>query len=113
MPLFAGIYKKGTGPALAIPFLFVGPAINVLAITFAGVQIGVDIALVRIVLSIVFGITIGPLMAWFLRKDDETRAANGGSAFARDAKVPGRTWAFFALLLAGLVAGTLLVGLLL
>lgn len=112
MPLFASIYKKGAGLGPAITFLFVGPAINVLAITFTGVQIGMDIALARIVLSIVFGITIGLLMAWFFREDDETRAANGGSAFAQDARVSGRTWVFFMLLLAGLVAGTLQVGLL-
>jgi uncharacterized membrane protein YraQ (UPF0718 family) len=112
MPLFASIYKKGAGLGPAITFLFVGPAINILAITFTGVQIGMDIALARIVLSIVFGIGIGLLMAWFFRKDDEARAAGGGKAFAQDAKIPARTWAFFALLLAVLIAGTLQVGLL-
>jgi uncharacterized membrane protein YraQ (UPF0718 family) len=112
MPLFASIYKKGAGLGPAITFLFVGPAINILAITFTGVQIGMDIALARIALSVVFGIGIGLLMAWFFRKDDEVRAASGGKAFTQDAKVPGRTWAFFALLLAVLIAGTLQVGLL-
>jgi uncharacterized membrane protein YraQ (UPF0718 family) len=112
MPLFASIYKKGAGLGPAITFLFVGPAINILAITFTGVQIGMDIALARIALSVVFGIGIGLLMAWFFRRDDEARAAGGGKAFAQEAKVPGRTWAFFALLLAVLIAGTLQVGLL-
>ena len=63
MPLFAGIYKKGAGLGPAITFLFVGPAVNILAISFTGVQIGMDIALARIVLSLVFGVLIGLLKA--------------------------------------------------
>jgi uncharacterized protein len=114
MPLFASIYKKGAGLGPAITFLFVGPAINILAITFTGVQIGMDIALARVVLSIVFGIGIGLLMAWFFRREEEARSqvANGGRAFSHSASVPARTWIFFALLLAVLIAGTLQVGLL-
>ncbi|NIV29247.1 MAG: permease [Anaerolineae bacterium] len=114
MPLFASIYKKGAGLGPAITFLFVGPAVNILAISFTGVQIGMDIALARIILSIIFGVGIGLLMAWFFRQDDEAHnsATNGSRAFARDAKVPARTWIFFALLLGVLIAGTLQVGLL-
>ncbi len=114
MPLFASIYKKGAGLGPAITFLFVGPAVNILAISFTGVQIGMDIALARIILSIVFGVGIGMLMAWFFRKDDETHneETNGNRAFAQGAKVPGRTWVFFLLLLGVLIAGTLQVGLL-
>lgn len=37
MPLFAGIYKKGAGLGPAITFLFVAPAINVLAVHRASV----------------------------------------------------------------------------
>ena len=114
MPLFASIYKKGAGLGPAITFLFVGPAVNILAISFTGVQIGMDIALARIVLSIVFGIGIGLLMAWFFRADDEahSEATNGSRAFAQGDSVPGRTWVFFALLLGVLIAGTLQVRLL-
>jgi len=114
MPLFASIYKKGAGLGPAITFLFVGPAVNILAISFTGVQIGMDIALARIALSIVFGVGIGLLMAWFFRQDDEAHnnATNGGRAFAQGARVPGRTWVFFVLLLGVLIAGTLQVGLL-
>jgi uncharacterized membrane protein YraQ (UPF0718 family) len=114
MPLFASIYKKGAGLGPAITFLFVGPAVNILAISFTGVQVGMDIALARIVLSIVFGIGIGLLMAWFFRKDDEAHneATNGTRVFAQGENVPGRTWVFFVLLLGVLIAGTLQVGLL-
>lgn len=74
MPLFASIYKKGAGLGRAITFLFVGLAVNTLAISFTGVKIGLDIALARIILSNTFGILIGLLMAWFFRKDDQKHA---------------------------------------
>lgn len=114
MPLFASIYKKGAGLGPAITFLFVGPAINILAISLTGVAIGMDIALARVVLSIVFGVGIGLLMAWIFRKDDAEHDAitNTVDAFAQEARVPTRTWVFFALLLGILIAGTLQVGLL-
>jgi len=114
MPLFVSIYKKGAGLGPAITFLFVGPAVNILAISLTGVQIGMDIALARVILSIVFGIGIGLMMAWFFREDDKAHneAANNGRAFAQGGNVPIHTWVFFALLLGVLIAGTLQVSLL-
>ncbi|HSQ39020.1 MAG TPA: permease [Anaerolineales bacterium] len=113
MPLFASIYKKGAGLGPAITFLFVGPAVNILAISLTGVAIGMDIALSRIILSIVFGIGIGLLMAWFFRKDDAAHdIETNNNAFGAEATVPARVWVFFALLLGTLIAGTLQVGLL-
>jgi len=114
MPLFAGIYMKGAGLGPATTFLFVGPAVNILAISFTGVQIGMDIAIARIVLAIVFGIGIGLLMAWIFRRDDRAHddATNGGGAFTKGANVPLKTWLFFVLLLGVLIAGTLQVPLL-
>lgn len=114
MPLFASIYKKGAGLGPAITFLFVGPAVNILAISLTGVAIGMDIALARVMLSIIFGIGIGLLMAWFFRQSDAAhdQATNHQDAFAQSATVPVRTWVFFALLVGILIAGTLQVGVL-
>ena len=114
MPLFASIYKKGAGLGPAITFLFVGPAINILAFSFTGVQIGMDIALARVILAMVFGVVIGLMMARVFRKDDEehNQVTNNNHLFAHGAKVPARTWVFFILLLGVLVAGTLQVDLL-
>jgi uncharacterized membrane protein YraQ (UPF0718 family) len=120
MPLFASIYKKGAGLGPAMTFLFVGPSVNLLALTFTGAQIGGDIALARIVFSSVFGVVIGLLMAWLFRRDDarakspsHTNAACGCSrAFAQQAQISGRIGVFLALLLAVLTAGTLQVKLL-
>jgi len=113
MPLFASIYKKGAGLGPAITFLFVGPAVNILAISFTGVQIGLDIALARVILSILFGILIGLLMAWFFRKDDAEHAKSAANSqlFAAKATIPTHTVIFFLLLLGILLAGTLQIGL--
>jgi uncharacterized protein len=121
MPLFAGIYKKGAGLGPAITFLFVGPAINILALTYTGVAIGMDIAVARVVLSIAFGIGIGLIMAVIFRKEDVARSAParsvpardsaGPDAFAATASVPRATWLLLGLLILLLVAGTLQVGL--
>ncbi len=106
LPLFAGIWKRGAGLGPAITFLFVGPAVNILAISYTGVAIGMDIALARIVLSVIFGIGIGLIMA-ALFQNGERGAEN--AMFDREAKVRGAVWLFFALLVAILIAGTLQV----
>jgi len=112
LPLFAGIYRKGAGLGPAITFLFVGPAINILALSYTGVAIGMDIALARLVLSLLFGIGIGLLMALIFRRDDVAHDAGGADAFAGRATIERRTWLFLLILLAVLIAGTLQVELL-
>jgi uncharacterized membrane protein YraQ (UPF0718 family) len=109
MPLFAGIYKKGAGLGPAITFLFVGPAVNILAISFTGVQIGMDIALARIVLSLIFGVLIGLLMAWIFHKDDVNHQQENSQLFQQTVKVPIKNIVFFIILLAILISGTLQV----
>jgi len=71
LPLFAGIWKKGAGLGPAITFLFAGPAVNVLALVYTGSLIGMDIAVARAILSIVFAILIGMMMALIFREDVE------------------------------------------
>jgi uncharacterized membrane protein YraQ (UPF0718 family) len=118
LPLFAGIYRQGAGLGPAITFLFVGPAINILAVSYTGVAIGLDIAIARIILSAVFGIGIGLIMAFIYRRDDARAAAvvhnqaTGGGAFATGASIKRASVVFLLLLLAGLIVGTLAVGLL-
>ena len=109
MPLFAGIYKKGAGLGPAITFLFVGPAVNILAISFTGVQIGMDIAMARLVLAIVFGILIGLIMAWIFREDDAAHNRETSQLFSQSAKLSGKTLSIFLLILAVLISGTLQV----
>jgi uncharacterized membrane protein YraQ (UPF0718 family) len=110
LPLFAGIYRQGAGLGPAITFLFVGPAINVLAVSYTGVAIGLDIAVARIILSAVFGIGIGLIMAFVYRRDDQAhnQATNSG-AFATRASIKRASLVFLLLLLASLIVGTLAV----
>jgi uncharacterized membrane protein YraQ (UPF0718 family) len=112
LPLFAGIRKRGAGLGPALTFMFFAPASNILAIMFTGVKIGMDIALARILLCMVFGVAIGLIMSWLFRKEEEAQAARDDQAFADGARMPGRIWLFFALLVAVLLTGTLQVGLL-
>ncbi|MHA1979026.1 MAG: permease [Candidatus Hodarchaeales archaeon] len=63
LPLFVGIWKKGVGLGPAITFLFVAPAVNILALTYTGILIGLDIALARAILAIIFAILIGVIMS--------------------------------------------------
>jgi uncharacterized membrane protein YraQ (UPF0718 family) len=109
LPLFAGIYKKGAGLGPAITFLFVGPAINILAVTYTGVAIGMDIAVARIILSALFGVGIGLIMAFIFRRDDQAHdaATNDGGMFAASARLKPVTSVFLLLLLAVLIVGTL------
>ena len=114
LPLFASIYASGAGLGPAVTFLFVGPAINILAVSYTGVAIGMDIAIARIILSMVFGISIGLIMAFLYRRDDKahSQAATGGAAFSASASMKRASVVFLLLLLAGLIVGTLAVPLL-
>ncbi len=113
LPLFAGVWKRGAGLGPAITFLFVGPAINILAITYTGATIGMDIAIARLVLSIAFGIVIGLIMAWVFRKEEKERSAalTADGVFDQTAKVKPAVWVLFLLLVAVLIVGTLQVNL--
>lgn len=114
LPLFAGIWKRGAGLGPAITFLFVGPAINILAITYTGAAIGFDIAIARLVLSIAFGILIGLAMAWIFRKEEAARTIQMSEAgmFDQAAQVKPAVWVVFLLLVAVLIIGTLQIDLL-
>lgn len=114
LPLFAGIWKRGAGLGPAITFLFVGPAVNILAITYTGAAIGFDIAIARLVLSIAFGILIGLAMAWIFRKEEATRTVQMTEAgmFDQTAQVKPAVWIVFLLLVAVLIIGTLQIDLL-
>jgi uncharacterized membrane protein YraQ (UPF0718 family) len=105
LPLFAGIWKRGAGLGPAITFLFVVPAVNILALTYTGGLIGMDIAIARAVLAVTFGLLIGVLMAWIFRKE-EAESARTAVPVTGPAKIEGRILGFFALLVAILLVGT-------
>ncbi|UCG04712.1 MAG: permease [Candidatus Heimdallarchaeota archaeon] len=69
LPLFVSIWKRGAGLGPAITFLFVAPAINILALTYTGTLIGMDIAITRGILAMFFSILIGLIMATVFGKE--------------------------------------------
>lgn len=112
IPLFAGIYKKGAGLGPAITFLFVAPAVNILALSYTGTVLGIDLAIARIVLSLSFGIGIGLIMALLFRKDDAEHDKATDTLFAGQATMRRPAVIFLLLLVALLIAGTFQIGLL-
>lgn len=110
VPLFAGIHKKGAGLGPAITFLFFAPAANVLALSYTGSILGAEFAVARFVLSLVFGIGIGLLMAWLFRRDDAAdEARRDDGLFAAGERIVPAAAGVLLSLVAVLVAGTLKV----
>lgn len=107
LPLFAGIWKRGAGLGPAITFLFVGPAVNILAISYTGAAIGGDIALARLILAITFGIVIGMIMAAVFKQPENQPAPT--EMFEQKQGMRPVLWGLFGLLLAVLIVGTLQV----
>jgi hypothetical protein len=70
LPLFAGIYKKGSGIGPATAFLYSGPAINVLAIFYTGSALGYDLGAARAFGAILMSMVIGAYMSILFRKHD-------------------------------------------
>ncbi len=112
IPLFAGIYKKGAGLGPAITFLFVAPAVNILAITYTGTVIGLDLALARLFLSLLFGIAIGLIMAAIFKKEDKSHDEETDTLFTSRASMRPAALAFLLILIALLLFGTLQIDLL-
>jgi uncharacterized membrane protein YraQ (UPF0718 family) len=112
VPLFAGIYKKGAGIGPAVTFLFFAPAANILALVYTGGVIGADLAAARFVLSLIFGISIGLVMALMFRVDDAARDYATDTLFAAQSAAGMRrsTLAFLLLWIVLLLAGTLKLG---
>jgi uncharacterized protein len=106
VPLFAGIYKKGAGIGPAVTFLFFAPAGNVLALAYTGSILGADFAVARVVLSLVFGIGIGLLMALLFRRDDAAHDAQTDRLFAEQARIEPAALGVLLSLIAVLLAGT-------
>ena len=106
IPLFAGIHKKGAGLGPAITFLFVAPAVNILALTYTGAVIGMDLAIARLVLSIAFGIGVGIIMALIFRKEDAEHDKATDLMFAGQASMRKAAVVFLLILVALLIVGT-------
>ncbi|MHA1911335.1 MAG: permease [Candidatus Kariarchaeaceae archaeon] len=104
LPLFAGIWKKGAGLGPAVTFLYAGPAVNLLALTYTGTLIGMDIALYRALFSIIFAIAIGLIMVFMF--PDEIKEVNGSYHNAFEDKNTRSAGPIIGLLILILLGGT-------
>jgi uncharacterized membrane protein YraQ (UPF0718 family) len=108
LPLFSGIYMAGAGLGPAVAFLYSGPAINILAITYSARLLGWDIGLARVVGAVSFSVIIGLIMAYLFRKEENIRS-DGRFDTLSDAE-QGKPWwqelIFFAILVGILLAAS-------
>lgn len=77
LPLFSGIYKRGSGLGPATAFLYSGPAINVLAIILTARVLGWELGLARAVGAVIFSIVVGFLMHLIFLKEEKQRHIEG------------------------------------
>jgi len=110
LPLFAGIYKKGSGLGPAVTFLFAGPAINILAIIYTATVLGMDIGIARAVAAVLMSILVGLIMAYIFRKNGTRKDSAPLATVPRSSdEVQRPRWVtptFFALLIGILVFGS-------
>jgi uncharacterized membrane protein YraQ (UPF0718 family) len=107
VPLFGGIYRKGAGVGPAITFLFFAPAGNIMALAYTGSILGIEFAVARFILCLLFGIGIGLLMAMLFWRDDATHDAQTDALFAEKASVGPAATGLLLSMVALLIAGTL------
>jgi len=107
VPLFGGIYRKGAGVGPAITFLFFAPAGNIMALAYTGSILGIEFAVARFILCLLFGIGIGLLMAMLFWRDDATHDAQTDALFAEKASVGPAATGLLLSMVTLLIAGTL------
>lgn len=111
VPLFISIWAGGAGIGPAFAFLYAGPAINLVAISFTCRVIGLGIGLYRVVSVALISLVVGLVMARIFgeRQDHQPPAAELGLLhFGPSGRV---TATLLGLLLYLLVVGSLEVGL--
>lgn len=111
LPMFAGLFKRGSGIGPATTFLYAGPAINILAIVYTAKVLGFDLGLARAVFAIVMAIIIGLIMALLFKSHDaETKKKMASMPSTPVTGGEGRPgWVvpvFFVFLVGILIAGT-------
>ena len=107
VPLFAGIYRKGAGIGPAIAFLFFAPAGNIMALTYTGSILGLEFAVARVVMCLLFGIGIGLLMALLFWRDDIGHDTQTDALFSEQADISPAALGVLLSLIAVLIAGTI------
>ena len=108
LPLFAGIYRRGSGIGPATAFLYSGPAINILAIVYTARVLGMDLGIARAVAAILLSIMVGMFMAFLFRGREAQNPGSSDSRSRPNVDTNGRGPSPVVLLV--LLVGLLLVG---
>ncbi len=106
LPLFAGLYKKGSGIGPATAFLYSGPAINILAIVYTANVLGYELGLARAVAAVAMAFVIAFSMSNLFGNHDEETSSNNINTVSTEEERP--MWiklSFFGLLIGILVVG--------
>ncbi|MFW6048202.1 MAG: permease [Candidatus Natronoplasma sp.] len=109
LPMFAGLYKKGSGVGPATAFLYSGPAINILAIVYTANILGFELGLARAVAAVAMAFVIAFLMSYLFKTHDEETSKNNKNTSVNDNGPKKSKWvklSVFVLLIAILVTGT-------
>jgi len=110
LPLFAGIYKKGSGIGPATTFLYSGPAISILAIVYTAQVLGFTLGLARGVAAIITSILIGLLMSIIFKDEVKNETKKGKRTELSSNSTESRPiWvdaSFFVMLVLILIFGT-------
>ncbi len=109
LPLFAGLYKKGSGIGPATAFLYSGPAINVLAIVYTANVLGYQLGLARAVAAISMAFVIAFLMSYLFKSHDRENDKKNMNDVNAEITEPERP-AWIKLSFFGLLVGILIVG---
>ncbi|MEF8832255.1 MAG: permease [Candidatus Thermoplasmatota archaeon] len=109
LPMFAGLYKKGSGVGPATAFLYSGPAINILAIVYTANMLGFELGLARALAAVAMAFVIAFVMSNLFKTHDEETSKNNKNTSVNENGPKMSKWiklSVFVLLIAILVMGT-------
>lgn len=109
LPMFAGLYKKGSGVGPATAFLYSGPAINILAIVYTASELGYQIGVARAVAAVLTAFILAFLMSYIFRSDDEATSDQNKSDSTNYGNEKERS-IWIKMTFFGLLVGILLIG---
>ena len=110
LPLFAGIWKKGAGFGPAIAFLFAGPGITLLSTPLTASVLGIEFAVIKLVLSVLMAIAIGIAMELTFKENKNLEASTSfmvGEVGQPEKRKTYQSILFFSSLTLVMVAGTI------
>jgi len=73
IPVASGIYYQGAGIGVAFIFLWVAPAVNILAVIYTGSILGVKMVASRIIAAFSMAFVVGAVMSFVFRKEESKR----------------------------------------